>query len=126
MSEELPGNSIYLKLLTRAHAIMECENVVEMYGYLELMVQEILQKEVKRDNILHLDFSHRDKRKLKSAMWLAVKLLFKIYQGKISNKTQLLRDLVKEVDWNLNMNLKVGSQIDFVCIKNLLLHKIGN
>ena len=89
------------------------------------MIKEILQKEVVGDKLLHLDFSHRDKRRLKSALWLAVKSLYKIYQGKVRNKTQLLRELVKEIDWNLNMNLKVGSQIDLNCIKHTLMSKIG-
>ena len=85
-----------------------------------------MQKDISRHKLIHLDFSHRDKRKLKSALWLAIKSMFKIYQGKIRNKTQLLRDLIKEVEWNLGMNLKIGSQIDFVCIKDMLMGKIGN
>ena len=75
--------------------------------------------------MLHLDFKNCDKSKWQSALWAAVKSLFMIYQKKIKSKSQLLRNLIKEVDWNLKMNLKVGSKINFVYVKDKILKYLG-
>ena len=76
--------------------------------------------------MLHLDFKNRDKSKMQSALWAAVKSLFMIYQKKIKCKSQLLRNLLKEVDWNLKMNLKVGSKINFVYVRDKIMKYLGN
>ena len=36
------------------------------------------------------------------------------------NKGQMLRDLIKEIDWNLRLNRKVGSEGEMVKLKDIL------
>ena len=58
---------------------------------------------------MHFSFNHSEKKRLKCALWLATKWMYSIFHTKIFNKLQLLRDSVKEIDWNLNMERKIGS-----------------
>ena len=38
------------------------------------------------------------------------------------NKEQLLKDLIKELDWNLKLNRKIGSAGEMVILKDNILH----
>ena len=37
------------------------------------------------------------------------------------NKGQILREIIKEIDWNLRLNRKVGSQGEMIRLKDILL-----
>ena len=70
--------------------------------------------------ILVLSFNHRDKRKLCGGLWFAVKSMYNIYMKKYLNKSQLLREIVKEVNWNLDLNRKIGSLKYAQHLKNII------
>ena len=53
-------------------------------------------------------------------IWFAVKALFRIYQDKARNKNQLLREIIKEVEWNLKLNRMVGSWVEFRNVKTCI------
>ena len=122
---ELEGGQLCLDIQTREHLFCLCEGVSDAFESLKYIVQELLQKDVTNNKLLHLDLNHRDKKRLKSVLWLAVKALFKIYMGKVRNRAQLLKKLVKEIEWNLSMNIKVGSQVNLVYLKEKLLRSLG-
>ena len=48
-----------------------------------------------------------------------------VMKGDAPNRAQLLRELVKEIEWNLSMNIKVGSQVNLVYLKEKLLRSLG-
>ena len=60
-------------------------------------------KNVSFTDIIHLSFTHRDDRKLRVAVWWAVKVLYKMWMRKNQNNIQLKLDLLKEIDWNLRL-----------------------
>ena len=73
--------------------------------------------------LTHFAINHRNKKKLVVALWLAVKVMFKIFQEKDRNKGQILREMVKEIDWNININGKLGSKCELRKLKEILVLK---
>ena len=67
-----------------------------------------------------LSFNQRSKKKLKCALWFAVKVMFLIYQEKIMNKSQMLMRAIKEIDWNLKLCRNVGSNTDMISLRALI------
>ena len=51
---------------------------------------------------------------------VAVKASFKIYQDKCLNKAQLLKEMLKELDWNITMGRKVGSVDEMLKLRDIL------
>ena len=76
---------------------------------------------------MHFSFNHRNKKKLTCALWFAVKVLYRIYQNKSLNKAQVLREVVKDIDWNLRMNRNSGFRGEILMIKEVLrdIHQSG-
>ena len=58
------------------------------------------------------------------ALWFAVKVMFKVFQNKSRNRAQILRDVVKEIDWNILMNRKLGSLGEILFLKELIENRI--
>ena len=52
-----------------------------------------------------------------------MKVMFKIFQEKDRNKGQILREMVKEIDWNININGKLGSKCELRKLKEILVLK---
>jgi len=44
--------------------------------------------------------------------------MFKIFQDKCVNKIQLLKEVIKDIDWNLKLNRKLGSLGEILSLKN--------
>ena len=118
---ELAGGQLCLDVQTREHLFYLCQGVSDVFESVKYMVQDILQKDVTSTKLLHLDFNDRDKRRLKSTLWIAVKALYRIYLGRVKNRAQLLRELVKEIEWNLRMNFQVGRQVNLVYLKEKIV-----
>ena len=85
---------------------------------------EYLEKDIDSKEILYLAFNNRNKKRLTCTLWFAVKVMYKIYQNRFINKSQLLRDIVKEIDWNLEMNTKLGSKYGIQGLKNLIVQQL--
>ena len=75
---------------------------------------------ISSDLLLHLAFNHRKKQTLKCGLWFAVKTMYCIFNKKMFNKAQFLKDMIKEIDWNLRLNRKVGSASEMVKLKRIL------
>ena len=53
--------------------------------------------------------------------------LFLIFIKKYFNKIQLLRECIKEIDWNLNMSRNIGSIVEMIRLKDIMLEFVeGN
>ena len=42
------------------------------------------------------------------------------------NKTQLLKEIIKEIDWNLRFNVKVGSRSEMNRLRDIVVSCVGN
>ena len=58
-------------------------------------------------------------------MWFAVKMLYKIYLDRVRNNCQLLMEILKEIEWNIKLNRKIGSQNDMLRIKGCIEEYLG-
>ena len=105
---------------TREHFFIGCERVKECNRSCLKILGDYLGKEILQTNLIHLAFNHRNKQRLRCAVWFAVKTMYKIYTSRIFNKVQLLRELIKEIDWNIKLNRKLGSRQDLIDLRSLI------
>ena len=105
---------------TLKHRFTSCEGVEVFFMKCKNIIEEYLERGVSTDEIIYLSFNHRDKKRLCCALWFAVKAMYKVYQMKYSSKSQILRELVKEIDWNLELNRKIGSFQQMQNIKSII------
>ena len=85
------------------------------------VLNRLTERNISSDLLLHLAFNHRKKQTLKCGLWFAIKAMYNIFNRKMFNKGQILREIIKEIDWNLRMNRKVGSQGEMIRLKDILL-----
>ena len=100
---ELENNQICIEVQTLQHCFASCPMVQNVYEALRFVLTDFLERSVSFDEIIHFSFNQRNKKKF------AVKVMFKIFHDKSLNKTQILRSIIKEIEWNLHMNIKLGS-----------------
>ena len=123
---ELAGDRICQDIQTIDHLFITCERVKSIFGVCKRITSDILQKEVTDNEILMLGFNHRNKLKLRSVIWFVVKMMYKIYLDKFRNRAQLLKELIKDIDWNIQFNKKSGSKRDYIDIKLCIQGYITN
>ena len=85
------------------------------------VLETFLDRTVSLEDMIYFSFNHRNKKKLALALWFSVKMMFKIFQDKCRNKSQLLREVIKSIDWNLSMNRKMGSAGEMMKLKEVIL-----
>ena len=117
---QLDVNIICTDLETRQHVLMECESVSEVFGYVTEILKGMLKRNLVAQDIIHLAFSHRCKYKTAVAVWFAVKALYRIFHFRSKNKDQLLKEMVKEIEWNLKLNVKIGSRGEMINLKDII------
>ena len=105
---------------TREHLFGSCKSVEGISGACKTVLNEFLGREVNLNDLIHLSFNHRDKRKLKLALWFAVKVMYSIYHDNSRNKAQILHEVVKEIDWNLDLSRKIGSVAQMIVLKQII------
>ena len=114
------GGLFCQEIETREHLFIGCERVKECSRGCLKILREYLGKEILGRDFIHLAFNHRNKRRLNSAVWFAVKVMYKIFTGRIFNRMQLLIEIIKEIDWNLDLNRKVGTKKDLQDMRNII------
>ena len=92
---ELINNTVCQELQTRQHLFCECESVKEISCIGRKVIDKVLQKEISENDLVHLSFSHRDKKRLRSSLWFAIRLLYRIYLDRARNKTQIFFRIIK-------------------------------
>ena len=106
------------------HVFKLCKMVGDSYTVIIEILTKFLDRDVKYEDLVHFSFNHRNKKKLICALWFAVKMMFFIYHEKCNNIYQLLKDRIKELDWNLDLNRKIGSFAEMHILNNLLKDRI--
>ena len=109
---------------TIEHLFLSCESVGNVYDNLSLILNVYLERAVQYTDIVHFSFNHRNKKKLNCALWFAVKVMFKVFHNKSRNRAQILREIVKEIDWNIRMNRKLGSLGEILFLKEQIENRI--
>ena len=104
----------------REHLFTNCERVTDLNSKCLRILGDFLVKEVTSREFINLAFNHRNKKRLRSAIWFAVKVMYLIYTKRMFSKIQVLQEIVKEIDWNLDLNRKIGSKKDLNELKNLI------
>ena len=98
--------------------------MVDSFDMLVQVLNRVTERHISYDLIVHLAFNHRKKQRLKCAIWFAVKMMYFIFNKKMFNKEQILKEMVKEIDWNLRLNRRVGSGGEMIRLKEILLEMI--
>ena len=109
-----------LTLDTLKHFLAECEMVKNIFRGLQSILKESLDKEIKINEIICFSYNHRNKKRLKMALWVATMVLYGIFIKKSLNKEQILRELVKKVDWNVSMQIYIGSYSEMMRMKVII------
>ena len=102
------------------HVFKDCNAILETYDMVIQVMNRLTERNISFELLVHFAFNHRNKQTLKCALWFAVKVMYNIFNKKMFNKGQILRDLIKEIDWNLRLNRKVGSEGEMVKLKDML------
>ena len=116
----LENDTLCQEIQTLEHAFRSCDLIVEAYNIVVQVLNRFLERPVSFDELIHFSFNHRNKQKLKCGLWFATKMMFKVFHLKCLNKAQLLKDCVKEIDWNLNMSRKIGSVNEMLCLRQIM------
>ena len=66
-----------------------------------------------------MSFTHRNIKRRKIAVWFIVKALNGIYQKK--GNEDIFREIVKELEWFLQVQIKVGSCQEMVRAKDIVI-----
>ena len=106
------------------HLFFKCRKVLSIKECMKLVLETFLDRTVSLDEMIHFSFNHRNKKKLALALWFSVKMMFKIFQDKCRNKLQLLREIIKSIDWNISMNRKMGSLCEVRSLKEVISNVI--
>ena len=117
----LGNNTICICLNDRKHAFLSCLRSPVVERSVMNILSDFLERPVSEEEILHFSFNHRNKKRLKLALWFAVKMLFLIHSRKCLNKMQLLAEIQKEIQWNLKMMRKFGSHSEVIALKESIL-----
>ena len=108
------------------HLFSKCKMVEGIFASIIFVLETFLGRAVSYNDVIHFGFNHRNKKKLVLALWFSVKIMFQIFQNKCRNKAQLLTLVVKEIDWNLRMNRKLGSLCELMMLKRIINGDLDN
>ena len=118
----LIDGSICQEIQDLKHCFQLCPMVVEIYDAIIVILNSFLGRNVEYRHLISYSFNHRSKQKLRCALWFAIKMMYSVYLRNSLNKEQLLKDMIKELDWNLKLNRKIGSAGEMLKLKeNILL-----
>ena len=116
----LGNGTLCQDLQTLEHTFRSCERITEVYEVIVQILNRFLGRTISFDDLIHFSFNHRSKQKLKCSLWFATKMMFKVFHLKCLNKAQLLQESVKELDWNLSMNRKIGSVREMMILRLII------
>ena len=102
------------------HALKDCEGVREVFQKIHETIELFLERTIKEKMLIYCAFNHKNKKKLKVAVWFVIKSLYLIHIKKILNKTQLLAEMQKALHWNLDLLRVIGSSDEMKILLKLI------
>ena len=76
-------------------------------------METLLGYKVEEREIVHLSFNHRNKQKLKTAIWFCVKYMFLMFSNRDEGLAQSLAKIGREVRWMIRIGKWVGERESF-------------
>ena len=109
---ELPSGLLCQTEQTLVHCFQLCPVISDIHDAMIRLLSIFLDRAVTSKQLISFSFNHRNKKKLVCAIWFAVKMMFKMFQERSLNKSQLLMTVVKEINWNIKLCRRIGSQVE--------------
>ena len=107
------------------HHIAECEAVADTFREIKVIAESMLDKTLETRHIILLNFTHRQRKRLKLVLWFVVKCLYLIHTEKFFNGNQMFFKILKELDWNIKFMKIVGALDDMQVLRNKLDDQIS-
>ena len=117
----LQNNQPCDEVQTLEYCFSKCDNIAEAYEALIAVLSDYLGRDVTFKEVVHFSFNHRNKKRLLLALWFAVKIMFQIFHEKSLNKSHLFHILIKECEWYISMNRKLGSLGEVIKLKDIIV-----
>ena len=117
----MENDRVCTQISNRQHVLLSCPSLGK--NLIKVILADFLDRSISDQEILHFSFNHRSKKRLRIAVWFAVKMLYWIYCKKCFNKIQLLNEMLKEIQWNLKMTNGLGSLSEVVSLKMCISRK---
>ena len=102
------------------HALKDCEGVKEAFKKIHQTTEIFLDRNIKEIMLIFCAFTHKKKNKLKVAVWFVIKSLYLIHIKKMLNKTQLIAEMYKALEWNLKLLKVIGCLDEMKRLLNLM------
>ena len=112
---------VCMEVQSLSHALLKCPCTQDGSAYLRNILELFLGISITDTELLHFSFNHRNKKRLKCALWLAVKMFYLIFNSNSMNKNLLRDEMLKEVKWNLNMMWRVGSSSEMIKLQTCII-----
>ena len=85
---DLGGGDLCQEIENREHLFIFCFRIQDCFDACRKLVEDYLGKNLNSKEILYIAFNHRNKKRLKCALWFVIKILYKIYQNRSINNSQ--------------------------------------
>lgn len=102
------------------HVLGECEGSEDIFYAIKGIVEDMLEKKIKEQELICLDITHRKRKRIILIVWFVIKSLYLLYTNKFFNKEQVLYELRKELDWNIKNMKLVGGLDDMQILRQKL------
>ena len=104
------------------HTFVTCNAVERDFAIFEELVKEINNKEVKTKEILTISFTNRNKRRRMILVWFVAKILIRMFNKMKMNEA--LEQIVLELKWFLQWQVKIGSIQEMNRLKGMVENKV--
>ena len=96
-----------------------------MYHVIIPILNTYLGTVITYDQLIHFELKHPNVRLLKCALWFEVKMLYKVFQEKVMNVAQFLKECIKELDWNIDMGRRIGGHDEMSKLRGIIVVKVN-
>ena len=108
------------KLETLSHALCECPSSNSKFELVKKILIMFLGANVTTDQIIFLSLNHRNKKKLKIAIWLVVKTMYFIYTKRTADSSELINFIRQEIVWHEKIERWFGRNSKINDIKRIV------
>ena len=107
-----------------SHTFATCKGICNQFNRYKQMLEEILGHKTNEGEILTLSLNHRNRKRIKIAVWVLVKILYGIY-NKVEGG-QILENVSEDIQWSLQVQVIIGSHQEMIRAKDIVcLYKAG-
>ena len=102
------------------HKLLKCPAIKNKALKVKIVLEKYLGEEIADKKIITLSFKNRNANKNQIAVWFAIRALYRIYHAGDNSKNCVLDSSIKEIDWNLSLNRKIGSAGEMMNFRSIL------